>query len=218
MMIRLPLGLALCLVALPALATEVHVGPGAGALQTAIAGSAPGDVLILAPGNYPGQFVIDHSLTLQGLPGAVLDGQGKGTVVTLTGDDITLKGFDITRSGGRGEDMDAGVKIVKGADRNVVEDNRLTDNFHGVDVHGGIDCVVRHNVIEGRQTDRMNQRGNGVYVWHSPGLLVEGNDIRWGRDGICALQCITCTPATARFPAISQSATTLALPSCFPTM
>ncbi len=30
----------------------------------------------------------------------------------------------------------------------------------------------------------MNARGNGVYVWNSPGAIVEGNDIRFGRDGI----------------------------------
>jgi nitrous oxidase accessory protein len=181
---RLPLSLALALLALPALAEEVRVAPGAGTLQTAIAGSHPGDVLLLTVGTYSGPFVIDHSVTLQGVPGSILDGLGQGTVVTLTGDDITLHGLEITRSGGKNQDIDAGVKIVKGADRNVVEGNRFTDNMHGVDVHGGIDCVVRNNVIEGRQTDRMNQRGNGVYVWHSPGLIVEGNDIRWGRDGI----------------------------------
>jgi nitrous oxidase accessory protein len=103
---RLPLIMALGLLALPALAEQVRVAPGAGTLQTAIAGSQPGDVLLLSAGTYPGPFVIDHSVTLQGVPGAVLDGMGQGTVVTLTGDDITLKGLEITRSGGRGEDMD----------------------------------------------------------------------------------------------------------------
>ena len=181
---RLPLILAFGLLAHSALAAEVRVAPGAGTLQSAIAGSRPGDVLLLSAGTYPGPFVIDHSVTLQGVAGSVLDGQGEGTVVTLTGDDITLKGLEITRSGGRGDTMDAGVKILKGADRNVVDGNRVIDNYHGIDVHGCIDCVVRGNVIEGRETHRMNQRGNGVYVWNSPGLIVEGNDIRWGRDGI----------------------------------
>ncbi len=181
---RLPLSLALCLLALPALAEEVRVGPGADTLQIAIAGSQPGDVLLLSPGTYAGPFVIDHSVTLQGVPGVVLDGQGKGTVVTLTGDDITLKGLAITHSGTRNQDIDSGVKIVKGADRAVVEGNHFTDNMHGVDVHGGKDCLVRGNVIVGSQDNRMNQRGNGVYVWNSPGLIVEDNDIRYGRDGI----------------------------------
>ncbi len=176
--------LVLCLLALPALAEEVHVGPGAGSLQAAIAGSHPGDVLLLSPGIYPGPFVIDHALALQGETGAVLDGQSEGTVVTLTGSDISLKGLEISHSGGRGDTMDSGIKTVKGVARILIEGNHLTDNFHGIDMHGCTDCIVRGNVIEGRQTARMNQRGNGVYVWKSPNLIVEHNDIRWGRDGI----------------------------------
>lgn len=30
----------------------------------------------------------------------------------------------------------------------------------------------------------MNDRGNGVYVWNAPGAVVEGNHIRYGRDGV----------------------------------
>ncbi len=178
----LPL-LALTLLVHPAQADEQRLAPGAD-LQRAIAGSQPGDVLILAAGTYAGQFVIDHPMTLQGEPGAILDGLGQGTVLTLTGHDITVAGLQISHSGGRGEDMDAGVKTIRGSARIMVQGNHLTDNFHGVDMHGCTDCTVRDNVIEGRQTARMNQRGNGVYVWKSPGLVVEGNDIRWGRDGI----------------------------------
>ena len=30
----------------------------------------------------------------------------------------------------------------------------------------------------------VNDRGNGVYVWNAPGLLLEDNDIRFGKDGV----------------------------------
>jgi len=73
---------------------------------------------------------------------------------------------------------------LKGADRSLIEGNRLTDNMHGIDVHGGLDSIVRHNVIEGRQNARMNERGNGIYIWNAPGTVVEENTVRWGRDGI----------------------------------
>ena len=82
-------------------------------------------MLLLAAGTFSGPVVIDHALTLLGDGAAVIDGQGQGTVVTITGSDVTLKGLTITRSGGRGEDMDAGVKTVKGAERVLIENNRL---------------------------------------------------------------------------------------------
>ena len=40
------------------------------------------------------------------------------------------------------------------------------------------------NLVVGRTDRRMNDRGNGIYVWNSPGAIVEGNDVRQGRDGI----------------------------------
>jgi nitrous oxidase accessory protein len=177
------LALAL-LLATPAWAAEVHVAPGTGTLADAIAGAAPGDVLLLSGGAYLGPVTIDRTLTLQGDGTATIDGQGRGTVITISGDDVVLTGLHVTGSGTVNADIDSGIKILKGADRARIEGNRLTDNMHGIDVHGGLDTLVRNNTIEGRQNDRMNERGNGFYVWNSPGTVIEGNTVRWGRDGI----------------------------------
>jgi nitrous oxidase accessory protein len=176
--------LALLLLTTPVWAEEVPVAPGKGTLATAIAGAAPGDVLILKDGAYTGPVTIDRTLTLQGDGTATIDGDYQGTVVTITADDVVLTGLEVTRSGKVNKDLDAGIKIVKGADRARIIGNRLTDNMHGIDVHGGLDTLVKDNVIEGRQNPRMNERGNGIYVWNSPGTVVEGNSVRWGRDGI----------------------------------
>jgi nitrous oxidase accessory protein len=170
--------------AAPVSAADVAVQPGAGSLANAIAGAAPGDVLTLSDGIYDGPITIDRTLTLTGTAGTVIDGGHKGTVVTITGDDVVLRGVTVTGSGGVNADLDSGIKIVKGADRSLIEGNRLTDNMHGIDVHGGLDSIVRHNVIEGRQNARMNERGNGIYIWNAPGTVVEENTVRWGRDGI----------------------------------
>ena len=175
---------ALTLTALPLRAAEVAVTPGPGALAAAIAGASPGDVLILSDGAYPGPVTIDRPLTVTGPRGAVVDGQGQGTVMTIAAPDVTLQGFSVTGSGHVNKNLDAGVKILKGADRARIEGLYLTGNMHGIDVHGGLDALVRNNQIEGTQNPRMNERGNGIYVWNSPGTVVEGNTIRWGRDGI----------------------------------
>jgi nitrous oxidase accessory protein len=172
--------------ALPLAAAERQVPPGAGALALAIAGAAPGDVLLLSGGAFPGPVTIDRPLTLLGDGSATIDGLGQGTVITVAAPDVVVKGLHVTGSGQSNKDLDAAIKIVKGADRARIEGNLLTDNMHGVDVHGGRDALVSGNVIEGRQNPRMNERGNGIYVWNSPGAVIEGNDIRWGRDGIFA--------------------------------
>ncbi len=171
-------------VALPLWAADIDVVPGSGSLAKAIAGANPGDVLILAPGRHEGAVTIDRPLTVTGEIDAIIDGMGMGTVVTIDAEDVTIRGLTVTGSGLSGETLDAGIKILKQADRAVIENNRVLGNLHGIDVHGGRDAQVRSNTIEGTRNPRMNDRGNGIYVWNSPGTLVEGNSVRWGRDGI----------------------------------
>jgi nitrous oxidase accessory protein len=181
---RACLPLILTLLASPLFAAEVAVPPGAGTLAAAISAVSPGDVLRLSDGAYQGPVTLDKPLTITGPASAVIDGMGRGTVVTITADDVTVQGVTVTRSGGVNADLDAGVKIVKGADRARIEGLTLTDNLHGIDVHGGHDAQVVGNTILGRQNPHMIDRGNGIYVWNAPGTVVEGNTVRWGRDGI----------------------------------
>ena len=61
-----------------AAADVIHVTPGAGALQAALEAAPPGAVVRLAAGVYPGPVVIERTLTLEGEPGAILDGGGTG--------------------------------------------------------------------------------------------------------------------------------------------
>ncbi|WP_342242317.1 nitrous oxide reductase family maturation protein NosD [Ensifer sp. OTU672] len=172
------------LLASPLLAAERAVVPGAGSLAAAIAGAQPGDVLVLTDGAYDGPVTIDRPLTITGPRGAVVNGLNQGSVVTIAASDVTLTGFTVTGSGRINQDLDAGVKIVQGADRARVEKLLVTDNMHGIDVHGGRDTIVSGNEIIGTRSARMNERGNGIYVWNSPGTLLQDNIIRYGRDGI----------------------------------
>ena len=182
----LPTLIASLLLSLPAWAGEVAVAPGPGALQMAIAGATPGDVLTLEKGLYSGAITIDRPLSLIGVEGAEINGEGNGTTVTIAAPDVTLRGVSVTGSGLSSPDLDAGIKILKGADRARVEDNRVIGNLHGIDIHGGKDAQVTGNTIEGTRNPKMNDRGNGIYVWNSPGALVANNSVRWGRDGIFA--------------------------------
>lgn len=178
-------GLAGLLVwSLAATAAEQLVPANPGALARIIATAQPGDVLILEPGRHVGPVTLDRRLTLDGRGQAIVDGGGIGSVITITASDVVVRGLQITGSGSSHQEIDSGVKLTESATRAQVSDNRLLGNLYGVDIHGAADSLVRGNTILGRQGHRMNDRGNGVYVWNAPGARVEGNDIRHGRDGI----------------------------------
>jgi nitrous oxidase accessory protein len=165
-------------------AAELRVPASSGALARLIASAQPGDVLILEPGRHVGPVTLDRPLTLDGRGQAAIDGGGTGSVITITTGDVVVRGLEIAGSGSSHQEIDAGVKLTEGAERAQVLDNRIIGNLYGVDIHGAADSLVRGNTILGRQGHRMNDRGNGVYVWNAPGARVEDNDIRYGRDGI----------------------------------
>lgn len=179
--------LASCvLLLLPAfgLAAEIDVGPDEGAMAGAVAMAASGDVLRLRPGIYHDVLVLDRPVTVDGGGKATMQGPGTGSVITVTGPDVVVRGLTIQGSGSSHETIDSGVKLTKTAKRPVIRDNVLLGNLYGVDIHGAKDALVSGNIIRGRQDQRMNDRGNGIYVWNAPGAVVEYNDILWGRDGI----------------------------------
>jgi nitrous oxidase accessory protein len=174
----------LCLWAAASAAAEWDVPNRAGAISEIMAQAADGDVLRLRPGTYSENLILDRPITLDGMGMATVDGQGKGSVITVSGPDVTVKGLTVIGSGSRHEEIDSGIKLTKTAKAPQIMDNEVLGNLYGIDIHGAKNALVAKNRIEGRLDRRMNARGNGVYVWNAPGAVVDGNDIRYGRDGI----------------------------------
>ncbi|HFQ15864.1 MAG TPA: nitrous oxide reductase family maturation protein NosD [Rhodobacteraceae bacterium] len=180
-----PLVLVALLAAPAAQAAEpVAVPAGGGALAQALKTAGAGDELLLAPGIHQGPVLLDMALVVSCAPGAVIEGNGAGSVVTVDAPEVTVQGCLIRGSGASHETIDSGVQLTRAATGARVLDNRIEGNLYGVDIHGARDALVARNVIRGRQDQRMNARGNGIYVWNAPGARVEDNDIRYGRDGI----------------------------------
>jgi nitrous oxidase accessory protein len=160
--------------------------PAGTLLQEAIAAAAPGDVLRLAAGNYPGNLLIDKPLTLEGPAdrGAIIQGERRGRTIWIQAPDVTLRHLTIRHSGLSLPDMDAGVFLDRTAERAHVLGNDIIDNSVGVYLWGARDARVEHNRIVGNTGLRVNERGNGVTVWNAPGSKVLNNEISEGRDGI----------------------------------
>lgn len=167
-----------------ATAKTVDVAAGPGTLQAAIDQAAAGDVLHLRPGRYVGQITISRPLTLDGRGKAAVIGTGEGSAITVKAPNVTLRGLTVTGSGLLLETQDSGIFLSKEATGAKVINNRVTDNLIGIYIWGARDAVVASNTVVGRRDLRMSERGNGIQVWNAPGARVEGNDIRYGRDGI----------------------------------
>lgn len=168
----------------PVWATEWDVPLRAGAIADTLDRAAAGDTLLLRPGTYKETVVLDRPVILDGRGHATIDGQGSGSVITVTGDDVVVTGITVIGSGSSHETIDAGIKLTKTAKSPKIQGNTLKGNLVGIDIHGAKGALVADNTIEGRQDRHMNARGNGVYVWNAPGAIVERNSVRWGRDGI----------------------------------
>ena len=165
-------------------AAVIEVSPGAGTLQAALASAAPGAVLRLAPGVYPGPVTIDRTLTLEGVPGAILDGGGRGRVLSVAAPDVTVRGLTVRNSGQSLAETDAGIYLDKLAAGTLIEGNRLENNLFGIYLHGARNALVRGNEVIGNRDLRMSERGNGIHLWAARGSVVEGNTVRFGRDGV----------------------------------
>jgi len=157
---------------------------GGMSLQETIAQAAAGDRLLLAPGHYRVNLLLDKPLSLEGEPGAVLDGGGEGDVVRITAEDVTLKGLKITGSGRNLTDMNALVFIERSASRTRIEENHLEGDVFGVWVDGAKDVHIIENHIQGNTEIRSQDRGNGVHLFNTTGAMVDGNEIAQVRDGI----------------------------------
>ncbi|HEY5789354.1 MAG TPA: NosD domain-containing protein, partial [Gammaproteobacteria bacterium] len=165
-------------------AAERRVAAGAGTLQQAIAAAAAGDTLRLGRGRFAGNFVVDRPLALVGEPGTLLDGEGRGRVVTLAAPGTRLAGVTLVGSGSCLACEDGAVYLTAAATGALVEGNTLDGNLIGINLKGTRDALVRGNRITGRADLPMSERGNGVQLWDAPGSVVVGNEIRHGRDGI----------------------------------
>ena len=132
-MIRSLTLLAALLISSALFAEDIRVPAGSGNLATAIAGAKPGDVLLLESGRYEGAIVIDRPLSITGPSDAIIDGLGQGTVVTIDASDVTIKGVTVTGSGLDSTGLDAGIKILRKADRAQIDGNRVLGNLHGID-------------------------------------------------------------------------------------
>ena len=174
---------ALAILAGAASAETVSVAAGE-PVQPALDAAAEGDVVRLGPGVHAGPLAVEAALTLEGAEGAVVEGTGEGSVITVSAPGAVVRGLTVRGSGTELSEEDSGIFVAREARGALIEGNRLEDNLFGIYLMGAPDAVARGNSVVGLRDRPFAQLGSGISVWNAPGAVVEGNDIRFGRDGI----------------------------------
>lgn len=146
-------------------------------LTAALAGGA--DELWLA-GRIHGDFAAARSVALRGCEGATLEGTGRGTVLSLKGDDIRVENLALERSGARVSSEDGALKIS--GRRAQVRRVAVRDALYGIALEQCEGCAIEDSHVEGRAHIEANQRGDGIKLWEAHGSTVRRNLVQGARD------------------------------------
>lgn len=169
----------------PALAAGIEGRPPAGEaspLQALIDRAAPGSTVSVGPGAYAGDLVLDKSVRLVGRGRPLLVGSGKGSVVRIRADGVTIEGFAIDgRDGGDLMRDTAGVHVA--ARNATVRDCRIARTLFGVYLRAADGAVVEGCDIRGIPGRDPGEKGSGIHVWNTQAFRLEGNSIAEVRDG-----------------------------------
>lgn len=164
--------------------STLAVGPGSVYAHPAeaIAAARPGDTVRVAAGRYAGPLTVNRRLVLLGEPGATLDGEGRGTIVSVEADSVEIRGFALTRSGLSLNKDEAAIKLLR-CRGCVVADNTIDLSLHGIYLLASHDVLIAGNRITGDRKLQEAWRGNGIHLYNSTYVALRGNTIRTTRDG-----------------------------------
>jgi nitrous oxidase accessory protein len=168
--------LMVCALAVPAVpAAESN------SLQATIDAAPRGSTVTVAAGLYRGPIVVRGPLTLIAQPGATIDGGGAGSVVTISGNDVTLRGFTVRNSGRDVTEEAAGIRVSGTGHR--IEANEVVDVYFGIHIGDGANAVIEGNRI--RPGKHHGARpGHAINAWNLRDSVIARNHIADARDGI----------------------------------
>ena len=177
--------------AVPASAANLTVGAGGqyNTIHQAVDAANPGDTVLVAPGTYAENVVVNKPLTITG-NATVQAADSSKDVFMVTSQGVHIDGLTIT-GGASGVDV-ANVSScvitninahgnVRGvylafATNSEVRNSNLSNNGYGVYCDYAMSNTISNNVATGEKGDGV-ALGDGIYVFYSDSNKVSGNDL-----------------------------------------
>lgn len=152
-------------------------------LRKAIQMAKPGDTILLKKGVYKeGNIIIQKSIHLIGVEGPVLDGDNRYEILTLSGNNIVVKGIHFINSGYSSMNDYSSINLID-ARNSVIENNTIEHAYFAIHVANTRNCRIIDNTIKGTPKTEQTS-GNGIHLWKCDSMEIKGNDIQGHRDGI----------------------------------
>jgi nitrous oxidase accessory protein len=148
-------------------------------LQVMIDATPVGGTLVPPPGIYIGAARIAKPMVLDGRNQVILDGGGRGTVLSVETSGAVIRNLRVAGSGDLHDQMDAAI-FVQG-DNNLIERNVLDNVLFGIVLKQANNNRLVGNRIRSRHDD-LARRGDAVRLWYSRHNVIEGNEIAHSRD------------------------------------
>ncbi len=148
-------------------------------MQALVDAASPNDIIEPPPGTYAGPVTIDKPLTIDGHGKVTIDAGGKGSVVYIDGDGVSLQGLRLTNSGESYNDIDSGVQVR--GNFNVLKDLVIDNCLFGIDLGQAENNIIKRNRISSKPFD-LGVRGDSIRLWYSFNNKITDNVIRDSRD------------------------------------
>lgn len=156
---------------------KVETGP----LQKSVESLQQNGTLRLPKGIHKGPIhITTPGVTIIGDKGAVIDGQGRGSVVVIEAPNVTVKGLTLRGSGVSYTQADSGIAL-RNADNIKLIENIIVDCLFGIDVYAGQNILLSKNTISSRNLE-IGLRGDAIRFWSVTQAQIIGNHWSHSRD------------------------------------
>ncbi len=153
------------------------------ALQPLIDNALPGDTIKLEARVYRGEVMIKTgSIVIDGQGQAIIDGGGKGSVISIRANGVYIRNVIIQNSGGLHDHVDSGVSIADSSQYITIENCRIRECLFGIDVMQSFKNKVIHCEISSFMKRESALKGDAIRLWYSMDNIVQYNYWHHVRD------------------------------------
>lgn len=161
----------------------VIVRPGGISLVDALRSVKTGGVVSIRPGHYAArEIAIQRPVKIVGEGFPTLDAEGKGEVLRITADDVTVEGLKLTGTGVSYTQDRAAIRVTDVGNCRIIG-NRFENNLYGIYLAKVTSCEVAGNVLSASGRTEATS-GNGIHLWSSREIRIHDNRVHGFRDGI----------------------------------